>query len=137
LDKYNDSNVSLTLSNIREFRIKALGSFNESGFYISTPISRVSDIYDQILRRNSKNSKLNKTKITVFLLLFALMTPLGSYLQENFEFLKEIERYINALVIGIFLDVSTIILFESSKNHQFNLSKILVIIVGVIIAYLL
>ena len=63
LDKYNDSNVSLTLSNIREFRIKALGSFNESGFYISTPISRVSDIYDQILHRNSKNSKLNKRNI--------------------------------------------------------------------------
>ncbi|WP_304158069.1 ZIP family metal transporter [Mesonia mobilis] len=83
------------------------------------------------------NSKLSKTKIAAFLLLFALMTPLGSYLQENFEFLKNIERYINALVIGIFLHVSTIILFESSKNHQFNLSKILVIIVGVIIAYLL
>ena len=63
LDKYNDSSVSLTLSNIREFRIKALGPFNESGIYISTSVSRVSDIYDQILRKNSNNSKLNKRSI--------------------------------------------------------------------------
>ena len=83
------------------------------------------------------NSKLSKIKITAFLLLFSLMTPLGSFLQENFKFLQEIEIYINALVIGIFLHVSTIILFESSKNHQFNLSKILVIIAGVAIAYIL
>ena len=63
LDKYNDSSVSLTLSNIREFRIKALGPFNESGIYISTSVSRISDIYDQILRKNSNNSKLNKRNI--------------------------------------------------------------------------
>ena len=83
------------------------------------------------------NSKLSKIKITAFLLLFSLMTPLGSFLQENLKFLQEIEIYTNALVIGIFLHVSTIILFESSKNHQFNLSKILVIIAGVAIAYIL
>lgn len=83
------------------------------------------------------NSKLSKPKIAVFLLLFALMTPLGSFLQENFDFLQKIEKYISALVIGIFLHVSTTILFESSKNHQFNLSKMAVIIFGIFIAYLL
>ncbi|MBW2961343.1 ZIP family metal transporter [Mesonia aestuariivivens] len=83
------------------------------------------------------NSKLSKTKIGIFLLLFALMTPLGSFLQENFVALQAIEKYINAVVIGIFLHISTTILFESSKNHQFNLSKIVVIIFGVFIAYLL
>jgi zinc transporter ZupT len=83
------------------------------------------------------NSKLSKTKITFFLVVFALMTPLGSYLQENFTFLQGLKKYINAVVIGIFLHVSTTILFESSKNHQFNLSKILVIILGIVTAYFL
>lgn len=82
-------------------------------------------------------SKLSNYKIFIFLFLFTLMTPLGSYLQENFEFLHQIEKYIHALVIGIFLHVSTTILFESSKNHQFNFSKIVVILLGVFIAYIM
>lgn len=82
-------------------------------------------------------SKLSKVKIGSFLLLFAFMTPLGSFLQQHVTVLASVEKYIFALVIGIFLHVSTIILFESSKNHQFNFSKILVIILGVFAAYLL
>lgn len=83
--------------------------------------------------------KANYSRLTSlsFLFLFALMTPLGSYMSQNFSGLFEYEKYIAALVIGIFLHVSTTILFESSKDHRFNLAKLLTIIAAVIIAYFL
>lgn len=83
------------------------------------------------------HSDLGKTKIAFFLILFALMTPLGSFLQAHTDFFEPIEVYINAMVIGIFLHISTTILFESSKNHQFNASKMMTIILGIVLAYLL
>jgi hypothetical protein len=37
---------------------------------------------------------------------------------------------IMAIVIGIFLHISTTILFESSSNHRFNFMKMVVIVIG-------
>ena len=82
-------------------------------------------------------SKLGKAKVFMFLGFFALMTPLGSWLKNNIEILSKYAPYINAVVIGIFLHVSTTILFESSKNHSFNASKLGVIILGILLAYFL
>ncbi|WP_034895104.1 ZIP family metal transporter [Gillisia sp. Hel_I_29] len=83
------------------------------------------------------HSKIGKPKVILFLMIFALMTPLGSFIQSNFEFLNTYSTYISALVIGIFLHVSTTILFETSKNHKFNASKLGVIVIGILLAYLL
>ncbi len=83
------------------------------------------------------NSNIGKPRAILFLVLFAIMTPLGSWLQANFEELLKYNTYINAIVIGIFLHVSTTILFEASKNHSFNASKLGVIIFGILLAYLL
>ena len=80
-------------------------------------------------------SKLSKAKVFMFLAIFALMTPLGSWLKNNIEIFNEYGPYVNAIVIGIFLHVSTTILFESSKNHSFNASKLGVIILGILLAY--
>ncbi|TRO63313.1 ZIP family metal transporter [Christiangramia sabulilitoris] len=80
-------------------------------------------------------SKLSKSKVIMFLGFFALMTPLGSWLKNNVDVLSAYAPYINAVVIGIFLHVSTTILFESSKNHSFNASKLAVIILGILLAY--
>lgn len=76
-------------------------------------------------------------KIAVFLILFALMTPLGSYLQAEISALQDYAVYINAIVIGIFLHVSTTILFEADNHHKFNATKLIAIILGIGIAYLL
>ncbi len=76
-------------------------------------------------------------KIILFLVLFALMTPLGSFLQTKLDVLQPFESYINAMVIGIFLHVSTTILFEADNNHKFNATKLVAIILGIGIAYLL
>lgn len=77
-------------------------------------------------------------KITLFfLLLFALMTPLGSWVSTIELFSSEILTVINAIAVGIFLHVSTTILFESSKDHSFNLTKLLTIVLGTLIAFII
>ena len=83
------------------------------------------------------NSNIGKFRAILFLALFAIMTPLGSWLQANFAAIDQYHTYINAVVIGIFLHVSTTILFEASKNHSFNASKLGVIVFGILLAYLL
>jgi len=83
------------------------------------------------------NSKIPLSKALLFIALFAFMTPLGSYVSANVNWVASYYAPITALVIGVFLHISTVILFESSEGHTFNLRKIIVIILGITIAYLL
>ena len=73
----------------------------------------------------------------LFLFFFALMTPMGNFISNNYEMLHQYETQIEAVVIGIFLHVSTTILFESSKNHKFNLTKMSAVVIGIVVAYIL
>lgn len=82
-------------------------------------------------------SHFKKRHILSFLALFALMTPLGTLISHNVALASGFVYYINAIVIGIFLHISTTILFESSEGHKLHLSKLLVIILGVAVAYLI
>lgn len=82
-------------------------------------------------------AKYSKVTTLAFLVLFGLMTPLGNWISINFAEVQNFKTEINALVIGIFLHVSTTILFESSKDHKFNLVKLVTILVGISLAYLL
>jgi zinc and cadmium transporter len=84
-------------------------------------------------------NKLSKSSVASLLILFALMSPLGYWL--SFEVgqgsIGNIEVYfdkIMGVVIGIFLHISTTILFESSVDHKFNLKKIVAVLLGVSIA---
>ncbi len=79
----------------------------------------------------------NKKGISLlFLIIFALMTPLGSLVGNSIPFLIKYSNEINAIVAGSFLHIATIILFESSKDHRFNLQKFSAILVGVGLAIL-
>jgi hypothetical protein len=80
-------------------------------------------------------SKLPKSQIVLFLIIFTLMTPLGSISAELLSISQTLIYSVNAIVIGMFLHISTTILFESSEGHHFNLNKILMIIGAVILAY--
>ena len=82
-------------------------------------------------------SKIQKLHAILFIVLFSLMTPLGSYAAANFEMVNAYRMPITALVIGVFLHISTVILFESSEGHTFNLRKLVAIVLGVGIAYLI
>lgn len=81
------------------------------------------------------SSGYKQSTTILFILFFALMTPLGSYISQNFGFMEKFEMQLHALVIGIFLHVSTTILFESSKNHKFNPKKMAVVVLAVLLAY--
>ncbi len=80
-------------------------------------------------------SNFSKKQITLFLLLFAIATPLGSFAATHFSFLMEYYQQINALVVGIFLHISTTILFESSEGHKYNIAKLISILSAITIAY--
>ncbi len=83
------------------------------------------------------NTKINTTVIIITLVVFALMTPLGTFISEYFYAAKHYYKEINALVIGIFLHVSTTILFESNEGHKFNITKLLVILIATATAYII
>lgn len=82
-------------------------------------------------------AKFSTATTLLFLTLFAIMTPLGSFLMNRISFLQEYAPQINAIAIGVFLHVSTTILFESSKNHSFSFSKMTAVFMAVILAYFL
>ncbi|RIA10165.1 ZIP zinc transporter [Flavobacteriaceae bacterium MAR_2010_72] len=82
------------------------------------------------------HAKYSKGQVVLFLGVFAAMTPIGTYLSNNLDVLSPYINSINAIVIGIFFHISTTILFESSEGHKFNLSKLVAIVLGVGIAYI-
>lgn len=79
------------------------------------------------------HTKYSKKIIFVFLSLFALMSPLGVLLGDKLLFFSTYSSEITALIIGVFLHISTIILFESTENHKFNLQKFIAILFGVVL----
>jgi len=80
-------------------------------------------------------SGMKSMRIAMYLIVFALLTPLGTFVMNSTNVLVSIESYITAIVIGTFLHISTVILFESSEGHKFNLSKLLAIALAIAIAY--
>ncbi|MCL9808811.1 ZIP family metal transporter [Flavobacterium luminosum] len=80
-------------------------------------------------------SHLNKLSIFLFMILFAVMTPLGTFATLDSEILIHYKSEITAFVIGILFHISSTIIFESSEGHKFNLAKLTVIISGVVLAY--
>ncbi|MBL0096873.1 MAG: ZIP family metal transporter [Bacteroidetes bacterium] len=86
-------------------------------------------------------SGINKKMSFFFLVLFAAMAPLGALTgnllhQSSLEGLAANYDKIMAIVIGIFLHISTTILFESSSDHRFNIYKLLAIFTGGMIGFL-
>lgn len=82
----------------------------------------------------TKSSMIRKFSI---LIVFGLMTPLGSFCNITIPKLQPYALNITALVAGAMLHISTTILFESAENHKFNLPKVMVILSGLGLAALL
>jgi zinc and cadmium transporter len=71
--------------------------------------------------------------------IFALMAPLGFFLSYGISTgsIGGIEMYFNkmmGIVIGIFLHISTTILFESSVDHKFTNRKMIAVVCGLAVA---
>lgn len=82
------------------------------------------------------HANYSKQTIFGFLSIFALMSPLGMLVSKQVSFLSEHHTLINAFIIGIFLHISTIILFESTENHKFNLQKFIAVLLGILLTVL-
>ena len=63
------------------------------------------------------------------LVLFAAMAPLGMFISAHTG-LAAYSRELMAVVIGIFMHISTTILFEASDAHRFNVAKLGAITIG-------
>ncbi|HET6992340.1 MAG TPA: ZIP family metal transporter [Bacteroidia bacterium] len=84
----------------------------------------------------------SRTKAFSLLGIFALMTPLGMIASHfiGTQLQGDLAPYFSAVtgvVVGIFLHISTTILFESTENHRFNALKFVTILLGVVAAWLL
>lgn len=87
------------------------------------------------------HSGISKSWAVTNLIIFASMAPLGAWfsgLLSQAELMNLGAHYdkIMGLVIGIFLHISTTILYEAGSDHRFNLYKLVVILVGAGIALL-
>ena len=79
------------------------------------------------------HTKYSKKIVFTFLIFFGLMSPLGMLVGDKILFFKTYASEITALIIGVFLHISTIILFESSENHKFNVQKFTAILIGILL----
>jgi len=82
------------------------------------------------------DTKLSKKTTYLFMLIFALMSPLGLLISKETSIFSIYHTEITAIIIGIFLHIATAILFESTKNHQFNIRKFIAVLLGFLIAFI-
>ena len=78
-------------------------------------------------------SKVSLKKSWLWLMVFGTMTPFGMYSglfidAHSASFYMDI---LLAVVVGMFLHISTTIIFETNEDHRFNLSKLVAILLGV------
>jgi len=79
-------------------------------------------------------ANLNKYIIFAFMMTFAIMTPLGTVISSYVPVLNEYYTQITAVVIGILFHISSTIIFETTEGHKFNIAKISMIILGIVLA---
>lgn len=85
-------------------------------------------------------SGISRKSVIASLVIFSLTGPAGFLTGWLFEdqllgISPDFYRYSLALVIGIFLHVSTTILFESGEGHRFNLFKLGTVAGGSLLAF--
>jgi zinc and cadmium transporter len=114
----------------------ALGS-NAAGYY--DPASRTLLLWSIVVHNYPVSIALlgmllawgmKRGRALGFLGLFAAMGPLGMFLSGQVPFLAEHSRELMAVVIGIFMHISTTILFESGEVHRIHLGKLAAILLG-------
>lgn len=83
--------------------------------------------------------ELKKTTAWLILLIFACISPVGMIIGilghnslQGFDL-----DIVLAIVVGMFLHISTTIIFETSENHKFNFIKLVSIMIGFGLAYII
>jgi zinc and cadmium transporter len=80
-----------------------------------------------------------RKSVFVSLIIFSLMAPLGGMIGKLIvvENTENVLLYFLAASTGIFLHISTVILFETSHNHRFNFMKFMFIVAGGLLSMLI
>lgn len=79
-----------------------------------------------------KGSHRFSSKSWLIIAIFAFASPVGLFLGQYFN--PDLKVYFLAVVGGIFLHIASVIIFESSKNHNIDWKKILLVVCGVLLA---
>jgi zinc transporter ZupT len=78
-----------------------------------------------------RSSGFNRSASWIYLVGFSLMAPLGLLLGESLLHGLDVDpHYVLAIAVGMFLHISTTIIFESSEGHKLNLLKLTAILLG-------
>ncbi len=89
-----------------------------------------------VLKHSKKDSKF----LYVWLVAYALMVPLGALTSSLLKLSDVVDNQffyaLMAIVAGVFLHISTTILFENSDNHKFTRYKLIAMGIGVSLALL-
>ena len=75
-------------------------------------------------------------KAIYLLVLFSLASPLGLMMGDLLSFSEDTVLILFAIVCGSFLHISTTIFVEASPEHHFGLNKILISVLGAMLAIL-
>ncbi len=127
--------ISLCLHAFLEGMPLAKEQHNELIFGISLHHIPAAFALASILMQNH----FKKGSILLYLIIFAVMAPLGFYVSVGLSngSIGGVDAYFNkimGIVIGIFLHISTTILFESSADHKINTRKMLAVLLGIGVA---
>lgn len=127
--------ISLCLHAFLEGMPLAKEQHNELIFGISLHHIPAAFALASILMQNH----FKKSSIVFYLLVFAIMAPLGFYVSVGLSngTIGGLDAYFNkimGIVIGIFLHISTTILFESSADHKINTRKMIAVLLGIGVA---
>ncbi len=124
--------ISLCLHAFLEGMPLAKDQHNELIFGISLHHIPAAFALASILMQN----KYKPANILFYIAIFAIMAPLGFYVSNGLSngTIGGVEAYFNKMmgvVIGIFLHISTTILFESSVDHKVNTRKMIAVLLGI------
>lgn len=79
----------------------------------------------------------SKTKSNyLWIALYAIMVPLGMIIGNQLVEYSDAFTAVISIVIGVFLHISTTILFENNESHTYGRYKLVAIAIGLIIALL-
>lgn len=85
-----------------------------------------------------RSSGYDRLQSWLYLVLFSAMAPLGLLVGEPMLHALEIDSaFILAIAVGMFLHISTTIIFESSEGHKLNLMKLTAILLGFAVGILI
>ncbi len=84
------------------------------------------------------SSEIGSKKSWIILGLFSMTTSIGILLGKIISFEDFLSmNYLLAIVVGMFLHISTTIIFETSEGHKFNFVKLMMILSGCILTFLI